>query len=285
MRISVIGKDWHSKLREHVARTKKSLFVCSPFITVEGCELLRASLSQSFRQNGRLAVLSDLSPIHLVQQSTDPRALKVLLSSVNNGTLWHLPRVHAKVFVFDLAYAVVTSANLTAGGLYRNIECGLGIAERSAVAQINRELESLGPLSARIDPPRLDRYCELAQAVQSQLADQVRSVVATAKAKLEDALRTTENELLRWRADGGRVTPLFQKTILFLLERRGPLTTQELQPLVQELHPDLCDDSIDRVIDGVHFGKRWKHWVRSAQHHLKASGRVTLRDGKWCIPT
>jgi hypothetical protein len=56
-----------------------------------------------------------------------------------------------------------------------------------------------------------------------------------------------------------------------------------LHPLIQQLHPDICDDSIDRVIDGVHFGKRWKHHVRSAQSHLKADGKIRTDGERWHI--
>ena len=39
--------------------------------------------------------------------------------------------------------------------------------------------------------------------------------------------------------------------------------------------------SIDRVIDGVHFGKRWKHYVRNAQQFLKRTGRVYYDGDRW----
>ncbi|MEK7270344.1 MAG: hypothetical protein AAB215_05290 [Planctomycetota bacterium] len=51
---------------------------------------------------------------------------------------------------------------------------------------------------------------------------------------------------------------------------------------IQNIHPDICDDSIDRVIDGQHFGKKWKHFVRSAQQHLKQRGEIRLQNGRWC---
>ena len=73
---------------------------------------------------------------------------------------------------------------------------------------------------------------------------------------------------------------MFCDTILYLLQR-GPLATRDLHPLIQSIHPELCDDSIDRVIAGVHFGKRWKHYVRSAQHALKRRGAVLLDGGLW----
>lgn len=55
----------------------------------------------------------------------------------------------------------------------------------------------------------------------------------------------------------------------------------ELHPLIQRLQPDLCDDSIDRVIEGVHFGKKWKHHVRSAQQFLKRQGRIRYDGARW----
>jgi hypothetical protein len=40
-----------------------------------------------------------------------------------------LPRLHAKVFVFDGIRALVTSANATPSGFYRNLECGIELTD------------------------------------------------------------------------------------------------------------------------------------------------------------
>lgn len=57
--------------------------------------------------------------------------------------------------------------------------------------------------------------------------------------------------------------------------------THEIHPLVEGIHPDLCDNSVDRVINGVHFGKRWKHMVRNAQQSLKAQGLIEIDNRNW----
>lgn len=49
---------------------------------------------------------------------------------------------------------------------------------------------------------------------------------------------------------------IFSNTILYLLKKRNGLSTYEMHPRIQEIHPDICDDSIDRVINGQHFGKK-----------------------------
>jgi len=35
------------------------------------------------------------------------------------------------------------------------------------------------------------------------------------------------------------------------------------------------------VIDGVHFGKRWKHYVRTAQAFLKRKGQIYYDGERW----
>jgi hypothetical protein len=94
-------------------------------------------------------------------------------------------------------------------------------------------------------------------------------------------LRFKWDGALRLRGRGGHVTPLFGETIIFLLRRHGPLSTKELHPLIQGIHPDLCDDNIDRVIDGIHYGKKWKHWVRSAQQRMKGENKIMFVENRW----
>ncbi|MGH9254186.1 MAG: hypothetical protein ACRD3C_06405 [Vicinamibacterales bacterium] len=69
----------------------------------------------------------------------------------------------------------------------------------------------------------------------------------------------------------------------YLLAKHGPLRTEELHPRVSAIHPDLCDDSFDRVINGRHFGKKWKHAVQSAQLRLKSRVQIAIIDGRWTL--
>jgi hypothetical protein len=59
------------------------------------------------------------------------------------------------------------------------------------------------------------------------------------------------------------------------------LMTVTLHDLIEQIHPDLCDNSVDRIIDGKRFGKKWKHAVRTAQQQLKRKGLVTIENGAW----
>ena len=59
------------------------------------------------------------------------------------------------------------------------------------------------------------------------------------------------------------------------------MPTAELNVLVRNLKPELCDDEVDRVINGQSFGKRWKHDIRNAQQQLKRQGQIVLENRKW----
>ena len=89
------------------------------------------------------------------------------------------------------------------------------------------------------------------------------------------------DELIFTRIKGDALHTTFEKTIFYILSKYGALETQQLHNHIKEIHPDLCDDNIDRVIDGVRFGKKWKHAVRSSQQHLKKKGLIELIDAKW----
>ena len=93
-------------------------------------------------------------------------------------------------------------------------------------------------------------------------------------------LRKVDDDLLRVRAAGRTAHAIFADTILHLL-RRGPMKTVEIHQGVKRVHPDLCDDRIDRVISDQHFGKKWKHGVRTAQVFLRRRGDIRLENGKW----
>lgn len=59
------------------------------------------------------------------------------------------------------------------------------------------------------------------------------------------------------------------------------MSTEALHARIKDIHPDICDDSINRVINGQRFGRLWKHHVRNAQQFLKRRGEIMLQNGRW----
>jgi hypothetical protein len=235
------------------------------------------NLIPEFKSSGRLQLLTDLSPVNVCSCSIDPTALVSLANSIQYTTISHLPRVHAKVYVADARYAIITSGNFTAGGLFNNYEYGVRISDPAIATMVHDDVSEYAGLGGDIDREHLLAYCDAADRVRESLATQQQSIRATARREFGYAMREAENQLLHVRLAGGAIHTVFERTILYLLHRSGPMKTEILHDRISHIHPDLCDNSVDRIIGGKSFGKKWKHAIRTAQQNLKKKMLIEYR--------
>ena len=77
-------------------------------------------------------------------------------------------RFHAKVYIFDDTSALVTSANATNSGLYRNLECGIATNDGLIVSQLaERLLKGFGEeLSIELSLKQLDALHTAVEAIK-----------------------------------------------------------------------------------------------------------------------
>jgi phosphatidylserine/phosphatidylglycerophosphate/cardiolipin synthase-like enzyme len=264
-----------------VSAAQSDLLLVSPFIKISAIDEVISNLQRrGIDKDIRVAVLTNIRPESVLNGSTDVEALLTLSTVLPRFELVHLPSLHAKVYVADERAAVVTSANLTRPGIAGNLEYGVAFTDRLAIQEIRHDFEGYSLLGARVGASELRVIAEATNDLKDAFGKAERSVRIEAKRAFRQKLEAARVLLFKQRAKGTTTHAILSGTILFLLER-GPLRTIELHPLIQQIHPDICDDSIDRVIDGVHFGKRWKHYVRNAQASLSRTGRI-FRDGdRW----
>ena len=280
---SVLSRDWKGELQNIFLKARNDIIISSPYVTERGTNFVLANLRQEVKAKIRLRILTNLSPANIYQGSTDPVALKSLALALPHFTLLHLPKLHAKVYVVDQKSAIVTSANLTAGGLEHNYEYGIKISEPLIVKEIAQDILSYSDLGAMISPQNLDNYSLVADRLRNTYKKQQNSIVKSVRKEFEKEILSAEDELIRMRLADGAMHTVFAKTILYLLKRYGPLSTEQMHPKIEGIHPDLCDNTIDRVIDGKHFGKKWKHAVRTAQQQLKKKDLVFLDGDLWML--
>jgi len=176
--------------------------------------------------------------------------------------------------------AIVTSGNLTEAGLRGNVEYGVALSEEGIVKEVRSDFESYASLGAKVSLEDVAALSAETEDLKTLFQRAERSLRDRARRAFEEKLESTHLRLLGHRAKGKTTHAIFSDTVRFLLAKR-PLRTEELHPLVNLLHPDLCDDSTDRVIDGVHFGKKWKHYVRNAQQYLKRHGEIRFDGARW----
>lgn len=279
--VTTLQRGWCQELSSLVASAERRLVIAAPFISREGADAIIEGFSPSLRDSGRLEMFTDLSPAHVSDGSLDPGALVDLHESVGESTLWHVPRFHAKVYIADESYAIVTSGNLTSNAFYRNAEYGVLIEDHAVVESIQSHFDDFRAAGTTISFTDLLDYAKSAAEVRKATLKQRDAADPGLTQMLGTMLAAAEDQLIRLRLDGGAVHTVFANTIHYLLMKYGPMKTTQIHELIQSLHPDLCDDSVDRVIDGQSYGKKWKHAVRTAQQQLKRSGVVEYTDSVW----
>jgi hypothetical protein len=253
----------------------------SPFIKARSTEQILSDLERrSARDRVCVKVVTSLRPESAISGSLDLEALVDLAKNLPKFELTHLPSLHAKTYIADNRLAIVTSANLTQPGLSGNLEYGVAFSERRVVEQIRRDFEAYASLGAKVESPDIESLLTEVSELKGLFKKAELSVRSQARRAFDAKLKATRLQVLRHRARGKTTHAILSDTILFLLAR-GPLRTTEMHPLIQQLHPDICDDAIDRVIGGVHFGKRWKHYVRNAQQFLKRQGQIQFDGNRW----
>lgn len=279
--VQTLPSPWDATFSQLVATATKDILILSPYITRRPLEMLLAILKHRRMDHViRMRLVTNLSPNSLATEALDIGALLRLFEALPKMSLTHLPRLHAKVYVADHACAVVTSANLTDGGLSSNYEFGLCLNDPLVVARVRKDAEAYAGLGGDVS---LQALADLKMTAEELVALR-RKAEHDVNPQLKKALNTQSHlaqlKLFHVRARGKTTHGIFADTLMYLLTR-GPQRTVDLHRMIQSIHPDLCDDSIDRVIDGVHFGKKWKHYVRTAQQYLKRNGMITYDQDYW----
>ena len=279
---SLLQKGWSKKFKDMLSNASSELMISSPYISIAGIGFLLDNLETDFKTSGRINLLTDLSPMNIYQGATDPNAINLLFGNVNRIGLWHLPSLHAKVYLSD-NQAIVTSGNLTSGGLFRNFEYGISIHDSDIVCSIKNDLVSYSTLGAKITYKEILAFCELSKKLKTTYQQQKINIKTEITNKVEQILKKFQDKLIRLRLAEGDPHYIFEKTVLYLLNKYGFLNTKDMHRMIEEIHPDLCDNSVDRVIDGKRYGKKWKHAVRTSQQHLKNKNKIYLKNGNWYL--
>jgi PLD-like domain len=281
--VCLVRSPWTETLERLVSLVDKNLLIVSPFVKRSALERVLKRLNERRRAASvEIGLVTDLRPESILAGSMDLDAISDIGRKIPGFELTHLPSVHAKVYVADCKMAIVTSGNFTEPGLRGNVEYGVALAEGSLVREVRSDFESYASLGARVSIEDVAAMSVEMEDLKILFQRAEKSIRERARRAFREKLASTNLRLLRHRAKGKTTHAIFSETLRFLLAK-GPLRTEDLHPLVQLLHPDLCDDSADRIIDGVHFGKKWKHYVRNAQQYLKRNGEIRFDGARWTL--
>lgn len=176
--------------------------------------------------------------------------------------------------------AIVTSANLTSAGLDHNAEYGIEIENPYFVKQIVQDMREYASLGSSVPYEVLSHLADVGADLVYEYERMERSAGAEFRRQFNAKLRSASVEFIATQVGHRSAHAVFCDAILYAL-RNGPMTTRQLNSEIQQLLPDLCDDSVELVINGQRFGKRWKHQVRNSQLGLKRRGEAIFDGIVW----
>ena len=276
--LELVRSPWQNQLIELADSVCESLIIVAPYVT--GVALFAVFDALRHRDRTKVSLTTTLSSDSVAHGSLDIASLTKAYDVLPEFRLNHVPRLHAKIYIADDKSAIVTSGNLTTASLLHNNEYGVRITDDELIREIKHDVGIYASLGSTVKRSTLDRLAAIAPSLmkdQSGLGD------GTGGQPENPAEREFDDIVLATRGDRGEPrTTIFGRTILHIL-RSGPLMTKDIHEMVKDIHPDLCDDNLERMINGVSFGKRWKHDVRNAQLTLRRQGRVERRNEYWAL--
>ncbi len=161
-----IKSPWGTTFDQFAASIRESAIIAAPCITRQPVERLMRAFGRR-RKTIKLSVLTSLHPDHLIDGSLDVDALSLLCNAVPGTSVRHLLHLHAKAYVADRHTAIVTSANLTNGGIWRNHELGIAITDPTSVKDIAEDLKEYGNLGIPVSGSQLTELHHLSLQAQS----------------------------------------------------------------------------------------------------------------------
>ena len=266
MSVQLVKSPWLDDLRGLAGSADSRVTVVTPFVTAKGWSEFIGSLTSP--HDIEVSVYTSLDAEAVAGGYLDLSVLAASCRTLPKINFRHIPRLHAKVYIADSSRAIVTSGNLTMSSLSRNNEYGVQISDQAFVATIERDVDEYAALGATISCESLQEIEILGSRLKETRSDPIEDEQKAA------AIRDFDFRVRGLRGEQHRSTnAILLRTILYLLAKK-PMRTQDMHPLIEGIHPDICNDDTDRVINGISFGRLWKHSVRNAQVTLQRQGKI-----------
>lgn len=189
-------KDNHEKvMMELAAEASHSIECVSPYVKKE----VTTKLLSRKKTTTSISLITNPSLRNLLSDSLDSEALTSWLAA--NGHVYGHASLHAKIYLFDRQMGIITSANLTNGGLRNNLEYGILFDNTQLVQQVSNELDCLyqDSLTDKLTRTKVNELVRLQQVLkQAFYQNEITEHAATYTSLTEE---TITNQLKGWKKD------------------------------------------------------------------------------------
>ncbi len=128
--LEILNKAHGENFFKCVKKSEVSIKLCSPFVKQNTVD----EIYENKKNHTQLSLITNINLMNFYKKSSDISALQTI--NANKGFVYNFQRLHAKIYIFDDQYSIITSANLTTSGLNKNYEYGIYIDEKEIVTKI-----------------------------------------------------------------------------------------------------------------------------------------------------
>lgn len=139
--MEILKNPWKDKLMNLIEDSEESIRITSPFIKEDICK----EILNHVRHDVCFELITDLPNAYT--GALDLSGLELIIGK--KGLVKSDPKLHSKIYIFDSKKAVITSGNLTNGGLLKNYEYGVLLDEFEIVSKIRNDFTEISK-SAKI---------------------------------------------------------------------------------------------------------------------------------------
>ncbi len=174
----VKGRETLTWLDSVISRwNAQKLHIVSPFITKAG--LAAISVAMAERAARKIIIVTCLDCPAIAMGYLDVQELADLVTKFGNRfQVYHVPKLHAKVFLLEGVEALLGSANLTMGGMSNNVEIGIRCTSKAEVRDLEGSIMLWRGSREPVEQSQLLAYQEYAKTHYVQLLQGYNHVVA-----------------------------------------------------------------------------------------------------------
>ncbi|GHB04770.1 hypothetical protein GCM10009069_29190 [Algimonas arctica] len=132
----VIDKNWKSEFTKVDLQAEGRLRIVSPFVKLKAAKILIDAVRPSDIQ-----VITRYNLEDFYKGVSDIEALEFLISQ--GAEVQGISKLHSKLYIYGDKHALVTSANLTCGGMQTNFEFGCGLDDGALIASCHDYFDCL----------------------------------------------------------------------------------------------------------------------------------------------
>jgi phosphatidylserine/phosphatidylglycerophosphate/cardiolipin synthase-like enzyme len=230
--MEILKTPWKNDFLELVSQSKKSIKITSPFVKKDICdEMLNAKNSSS-----KIDLITSFKLMSIHAGSLDISAIENILNV--NGSVKNYPKLHSKIYLFDDKKAIITSGNLTHGGMVRNFEYGIYIDEIKVVQKIIADFDSISnnELTGKVEKRDIDLVKKILSKIPKTTKPKFPSFEIESPEENFDIIENSTNEiqstLKGWKSDIFKYADSINNQIFSLSE------IYQFESLLKEKYPN-----------------------------------------------